>query len=99
MRAVAPVHGGVMTMGNLLTPADLAPAELATILALADDFAADPYGAGRVLAGRTVVLAFNVPALITRAAVTTAVARLGGTTLTIGPGDWHPALGGSVAGS
>ena len=93
------MHGRVIAMGNLLGPGDLAPADLATILALADDFAADPYGAGRVLAGRTVVLAFTVPALVTWAAVATAVTRLGGVPFMIGPGDWHPALGGSVAGT
>ncbi|MEW6269997.1 MAG: ornithine carbamoyltransferase [Thermodesulfobacteriota bacterium] len=72
---------------HLLRIADLAPADLERILALASAFKADPYGHRRLLANDTVVLYFNKPSTRTRISFETAVARLGGIPIGIGPGE------------
>ena len=72
---------------HLLRVADLGTADLAHLLALASTFKADPYAHRRFLANDTVVLYFNKPSTRTRISFETAVARLGGIPITIGPGD------------
>ena len=70
---------------DLLRIADLDRGSLLSLLALAARFKEDPHSAARLLAGDTVVLYFNKPSTRTRISFETAVARLGGTPLAVGP--------------
>lgn len=72
---------------HLLRIADLSRTELDGLLALAKTFKADPYAHRRFLASETVVLYFNKPSTRTRISFETAVARLGGVPIGIGPSD------------
>ncbi|MBY0273791.1 ornithine carbamoyltransferase [Candidatus Binatia bacterium] len=72
---------------HLLRIADLSSDDLHDLLALATSFKADPYLHRLFLANETVVLYFNKPSTRTRISFETAVARLGGVPITIGPGD------------
>lgn len=72
---------------HLLRIADLSGDDLRDLLALASSFKADPYLHRRFLANETVVLYFNKPSTRTRISFETAVVRLGGVPITIGPAD------------
>ncbi len=72
---------------HLLRIADLSPFRLDELLTLATTFRADPYAQRRFLANETVVLYFNKPSTRTRISFETAVVRLGGVPITIGPSD------------
>lgn len=72
---------------HLLRIADLSGDDLHELLALATSFKADPYLHRRFLANETVVLYFNKPSTRTRISFETAVVRLGGVPISIGPGD------------
>ena len=72
---------------HLLRIADLSGDDLHELLALATSFKADPYLHRRFLANETAVLYFNKPSTRTRISFETAVVRLGGVPITIGPGD------------
>ena len=72
---------------HLLRIADLSSDDLHALLALATSFKADPYLHRRFLANETVVLYFNKPSTRTRISFETAVARLGGVPIGIGPSD------------
>jgi ornithine carbamoyltransferase len=71
-------------MKDLLRCVDLACPDLATILALAENFARDPDAARATLTGQTVVVSLAGPAAYTRVAADAAVARLGGTPVHVG---------------
>ena len=61
--------------------------DLALLLELAARFKADPYRRRTLLANDTVVLYFNKPSTRTRLSFETAVARLGGTPIVVGPSE------------
>ena len=71
---------------DLLTTADLTPADLAYVLDLAAAFKAAPRRSS-TLERETVVLYFNKASTRTRVSFETAVARLGGTPIMVGPSD------------
>lgn len=75
----------VRTPKDLLRIADLDRDTLMSILASARRFKDQPHQASRLLAGDTVVLYFNKPSTRTRISFETAVARLGGTPVAVGP--------------
>jgi ornithine carbamoyltransferase len=58
---------------------------LALLLSLAERFKSDPYRRRTLLANDTVALYFNKPSTRTRLSFETAVARLGGTPIVVGP--------------
>jgi ornithine carbamoyltransferase len=72
---------------HLLRTSDLTPADLERLLALAAAFKTAPYRARERLRNETVVLYFNKPSTRTRISFETAVARLGGTPIGVGPAD------------
>ena len=72
---------------HLLRIADMSADDLNALLALAASFKADPYLHRRFLANETVVLYFNKPSTRTRISFETAVVRLGGVPIGIGPSD------------
>ena len=72
---------------HLLRIADLSADDLNALLALAASFKADPYLHRRFIANETVVLYFNKPSTRTRISFETAVVRLGGVPIGIGPSD------------
>ena len=69
---------------HLLRTLDLAPAELTRLLDLATHLKADPFARADLLRNQTVVLYFNKPSTRTRISFETAIARLGGTPITVG---------------
>jgi len=68
---------------DLLRTADLSRTDLELLLDLAAD--AKTGGADRLLAGETVVVYFTKPSTRTKLSVVTAIARLGGTPVVVGP--------------
>jgi ornithine carbamoyltransferase len=70
---------------DLLRIADLERASLLSLLSIAGRFKRDPHSAPDLLKGDTVVLFFNKPSTRTRISFETAVARLGGTPVSVGP--------------
>jgi ornithine carbamoyltransferase len=74
-------------MKDLLRIADLSPADLELLLDQAASAAADPHQHAGLLRGDTVALYFAKPSTRTRLALQTAVARLGGMPLALGPGE------------
>ncbi|MCK2215876.1 ornithine carbamoyltransferase [Actinomadura sp. ATCC 31491] len=74
-------------MKHLLRIAGLDRHELGYLLDRADRFKAHPLAAPGLLRGRTVLMYFARPSLRTRVAIETAVARLGGVPLTVGPAE------------
>jgi ornithine carbamoyltransferase len=72
-------------MKDLLRIADLSSADLELLLDEAAFAAADPYRYGNTLPGDTVALYFARPSTCARLAFRTAVTRLGGTPLAVGP--------------
>lgn len=69
---------------HLLRTLDLDPADLNRLLDLAAHLKADPYARADLLRNQTVVLYFNKPSTRTRLSFETAIARLGGTPITVG---------------
>jgi len=72
---------------HLLRTSDLTPRDLALLLDRAAAFKRDPYRARDRLRSETVVLYFNKPSTRTRISFETAVVRLGGTPIGVGPND------------
>ena len=72
---------------DLLRTADLDPQDLRLLLDLAAEFKAAPYRQSSLLASETVLLYFNKPSTRTRVSFETAVARLGGVPIMVGPTD------------
>jgi len=72
---------------DLLRTADLCVADIALLLGYAERSREDPHGFRHILEGDTAVLYFNKPSTRTRLSLETAVARLGGTPIMVGPGD------------
>jgi len=70
---------------DLLRIADLDRATLLSLIQTAKRFKESPHLASGLLAGDTVVLYFNKPSTRTRISFETAVARLGGTPVAVGP--------------
>ncbi|MHC5011799.1 MAG: ornithine carbamoyltransferase, partial [Planctomycetota bacterium] len=74
-------------MKDLLRTADLTPDDFRLLLDLAATFKAEPFRARTMLRNETVVLYFNKPSTRTRISFETAVARLGGVPVMVGPHD------------
>ena len=80
-------------MKDLLRTSDLSATDLEHLLRTAAELKRDPWSLGRLLEGRTVVLSFAKPSTRTRVSFETAVARLGGTPLAIGPSELQTSRG------
>jgi ornithine carbamoyltransferase len=78
---------GAAMQKDLLRTSDLAAADLAQLLDAAQAFRADPHRGHTTLRGESVVLYFNKPSTRTRISFETAVARLGGTPISVGASD------------
>jgi ornithine carbamoyltransferase len=72
---------------DLLRTSDLSVDDVARVLGYAERSKDDPYGFRHILEGDTAVLYFNKPSTRTRLSLETAVARLGGVPITVGPND------------
>ncbi|MFI7444757.1 ornithine carbamoyltransferase [Nonomuraea indica] len=84
-------------MKDLLRIADLAPDTLIHLLDRAGHFQRHPHDRGELLRGRTVLLYFAKPSTRTRLSAETAVVRLGGTALTVGPAELQLGRGETIA--
>ncbi|MCX9190243.1 ornithine carbamoyltransferase [Carbonactinospora thermoautotrophica] len=84
-------------MKDLLRIADLTAGDLARLLRLTAWFADNPYGSEGLLRHRTVVLYFAKPSTRTRVSTETAVVRLGGTPISVGPGELQLGRGETIA--
>ncbi|TMR93634.1 ornithine carbamoyltransferase [Nonomuraea basaltis] len=84
-------------MKDLLRIADLTPDDLAHLLDRADHFKLRPADSRELLRGRTVLLYFAKPSTRTRLSAETAVVRLGGTPLTVGPTELQLGRGETIA--
>jgi ornithine carbamoyltransferase len=76
-----------VTLPHLLRTSDLSPDDLTWLLDSATAFKRAPHQARDLLRSETVVLYFNKPSTRTRVSFETAVVRLGGTPIGVGPGD------------
>src|SRR6478609_8019639 len=74
-------------MKDFLKTCDLSRADLKYLLARSAKFKAEPHARRTAVAGETVCLYFNKPSTRTRISFETAIARLGGTPVTLGPND------------
>ena len=74
-------------MKDFLRTADLTTKDLELLLGLAEDFKAHPHSHPSVLHDETVVLYFAKPSTRTRLSVETAVTRLGGVPVSVGPAE------------
>ncbi len=83
-------------MKDLLRIANLSPADLELLLDEAAAAKAEPHRHAQLLRGDTVALYFAKPSTRTRVALQTAVARLGGVSLTLGPGELQSDRGESI---
>ncbi len=72
---------------DLLRTADLSPDDLEYLLAFAEELKLDHRIDHKLLRGETVVLYLTTPSTRTRLSFETAVARMGGTPVVVGPGD------------
>jgi len=72
---------------DLLRIADLSPVGLDRALSLSSDAKSDPHRWRHTLQGESVVLYFSKPSTRTRISFETAVARLGGTPVVVGPNE------------
>ena len=82
---------------HLLRTSDLSAGDLARLIDRAEAFKRDPCRARERLRSETVVLYFNKPSTRTRISFETAVARLGGTPLGVGPNDLQLGRGEEVS--
>jgi ornithine carbamoyltransferase len=69
---------------HLLRTLDLSPADLVRLLDLAAHLKSDPFARADLLRNQTIVLYFNKPSTRTRISFETAIARLGGTPISVG---------------
>jgi ornithine carbamoyltransferase len=76
--------------------ADLSSAELAAVIERALDYKREPARSPDLLRGRSVTLYFNKPSTRTRISFETAVFRLGGLPVTVGPNDLQMGRGETV---
>jgi ornithine carbamoyltransferase len=83
-------------MKDLLRIAELSPADLELLLDEATAAKADPYLHEDLLRGDSVALYFTKPSTRTRLALQTAVVRLGGVPVAIGPGELQLARGETI---
>jgi len=83
-------------MKDFLRTADLSPADLRRVLDLARRFKTDPYKYPCTLRNDSVVLYFAKPSTRTRISLETAVARLGGLPIAVGPGELQLGRGESI---
>lgn len=74
-------------MKDFLRTADLSPRQLGEVLALSHRLKAEPNAENSLLAGETVVLYFTKPSTRTKLSTETAVARLGGTPVSVVPSE------------
>jgi ornithine carbamoyltransferase len=81
---------------DLIRTADLSPGDLARLLDLAAACKADPHAHRALLAGESVVLYFNKPSTRTRISFATAVARLGGAAIAVGPNELQMGRGETI---
>lgn len=81
---------------HLLAVADLSHSDLAAILASARDYKRDPHRSPRLLRGESVTLYFNKPSTRTRLSFETAVHRLGGLPIVVGPNDLQMGRGETI---
>jgi ornithine carbamoyltransferase len=72
---------------DFLATADLTPSRLAALLDLSAEFKNNPDREQNLLRGETVTLYFNKPSTRTRISFETAIARLGGTPISVGAHD------------
>ncbi|GAA1695219.1 ornithine carbamoyltransferase [Nonomuraea maheshkhaliensis] len=84
-------------MKDLLRVADLTGHELAQLLDRAAHLKRHPGAAGEPLEGRTALLYFAKPSTRTRVSTETAVVRLGGVPLTVGPAELQLGRGETIA--
>ncbi|MFI7707430.1 ornithine carbamoyltransferase [Nonomuraea sp. NPDC049480] len=84
-------------MKDLLRIADLSPDDLVHLLDRAGHFQRHPADSRELLRGRTVLLYFAKPSTRTRLSAETAVVRLGGTPLTVGPAELQLGRGETIA--
>jgi ornithine carbamoyltransferase len=83
-------------MKDLLRTADLSPGDFRRLMELTAEFKREPMRKRTLLANETVVLYFNKPSTRTRISFETAVARLGGTPVSVGPNDLQLGRGETV---
>lgn len=81
---------------SLLRIADLGPGDVARLLDRAASFKAEPRQARDLLAGESVVLYFAKPSTRTRISFETAVHRLGGLPIAVGPADLQMGRGETI---
>ena len=81
---------------SLLRIADLGPGDVARLVDRAAAFKSDPRQARDLLAGESVVLYFAKPSTRTRVSFETAVHRLGGLPIPVGPADLQMGRGETV---
>jgi len=74
-------------LGHLLRTAELSAGDLALLLGFTEKSRDQPLGFRKILEHETVVLYFNKPSTRTRLSFETAVVRLGGTPLVVGPAE------------
>ena len=72
---------------DLLRTRDLTPVDLVRVLERAERFRREPHHARELLRGESAVLYFNKPSTRTRISFETALARLGGMPIAVGPQD------------
>jgi ornithine carbamoyltransferase len=82
---------------HLLRIADLSQDDLGYLLDRAEQFKQHPHAVPELLLGRTVLLSFAKPSTRTRISAETAVVRLGGAPLTVGPAELQLGRGESIA--
>lgn len=80
-------HWSERPVKDFLRLLDLGRANLMLLLEASAQFKETPFAVPHLLEGETVVLYFNKPSTRTRISFETAVAHLGGTPLSVGPGD------------
>lgn len=81
---------------HLLAVADLSHADLEAILRTAHAYKRDPHRSPTLLRGESVTLYFNKPSTRTRLSFETAVHRLGGLPLVVGPNDLQMGRGETI---
>ncbi|HET9929858.1 MAG TPA: ornithine carbamoyltransferase [Polyangiaceae bacterium] len=83
-------------MKDLIRTSDLSPADFKYLLARAQKFKQNPHARRSLLAGESVCLYFAKPSTRTRVSFETAVTRLGGAPISLGPNDVQLGRGESI---